>query len=135
MQRRTVIRAVGLVVALVACAGYVLGIRQTHDLNTATSLIGASSTIHGSAARRAAALLHTAGELNPDRMVDLERSQLALHEGDGARARAIALAVTRAEPRNIDAWLAYGSASSGDRRAFTFAFRHLQQLAPPVPNH
>ena len=67
-------------------------------------------------------------------MVDLERSQLAVHEGDLARARAIALAVTRAEPRNIDAWLAYGSASPNDPPAFTFAFRHLQQLAPPVPS-
>jgi hypothetical protein len=132
MNRRLVTRAIGLVCALLACAWFAVSIRQTHDLNTATTLIAGSRSISGDAARHAAALLDSAGQLDPDRMVDLERSQLALHEGDPARARAIALSVTRAEPRNIDAWLAYGSASSNDRRAFQSAYRHLQQLAPPV---
>lgn len=132
MHAHPVTRALALVFALAACAWFGISIRQTHDLNAATSLIGRSSSLRGAPARHAAALLHAAGQLNPDTMVDLERSQLALHEGSSPRARAIALSVTRTEPRNIDAWLAYGSASSDDRRAFAFALRHLQLLAPPV---
>jgi hypothetical protein len=132
MSRRLPTRIAGLVFALAACAWFAISIRQTHDLNAATSLISGSSSITPGPARRAATLLHDAGQLNPDVTVDLERSQLALHQGDHARARAIALAVTRSEPRNIEAWLAYGSASSDDRRAFTSALRHLRELAPPV---
>jgi hypothetical protein len=135
MSRRLMSRGIGLICALLACAWFAVSIRQTHDLNAATSLIGGSKTIQGATARHAAALLHAAGQLNPDRMVDLERSQLAVHEGDLAQGRAIALAVTQSEPRNIDAWLAYGSASPNDPRAFRSAYRHLQELAPAVPAH
>jgi hypothetical protein len=132
MTRDRLPRVLVLAVALVACAWFAIGIRQTRDLNDATALIDHSRSLAPAPAHRGASLLHAAAQLNPDRMVDLERAQLALHEGDAPRARAIARAVTRAEPSNIDAWLAYGAASAGDRPAFTFAYRRLERLAPPV---
>jgi hypothetical protein len=127
-----VARVVAVVLAVVACVWFAVGIRQAHDTGAATSLLSGSSPLSPAQARRAASLLHDAGQLNPDRTVDLLRSQLALRRGDAARARAIALGVTRSEPQNIQAWIAYGRASSGDRPAFVLALRRLNQLAPPV---
>ncbi len=118
--------------ALVMCAWFALGIRQSHDLNVATDIISAPAPLSAGQARRASDLLRQAGELNPDTAVDLARSQLALRRGDSARARAIALSVARSEPQNIEAWLAYGGASAHDPRAFALALRHLEELAPTV---
>lgn len=124
-----------VVLALVACAWFVLGIRQSHDLNVAEAIISRPRVLTPAQAARAAALLHQATQLNPDAAVDLARSQLALKQGEAARARAIALGVTRSEPENIQAWLAFGSAAAHDPRAFALALRHLNQLAPPVGSH
>ena len=118
--------------ALVVGAWFALGIRQSHDLNVATDIVSAPARLSPARARQAAALLHGAGQLNPDTSVALARSALALRQGDSARARTIALSVVRSEPQNIDAWLAYGSASAHDPRAFAVALRHLDALAPPV---
>ena len=118
--------------ALVVCAWFALGIRQSHDLNAATAIVSARAPLSAAQARHAAGLLGAAGQLNPGTSVDLARSELALRRGDGAQARAIALSVTRSEPQNIEAWLAYGTASARDPRAFALALRHLEALAPPV---
>ena len=118
--------------AVVICAWFALGIRQSHDLDAATNIVSAHAPVTPAQARRAAALLDQAGQLNPDRSVDLARSELALRRGRGAQARAIALGVVRAEPENIEAWLAYGTASAHDPRAFALALRHLEALAPTV---
>lgn len=129
---RWLVSLVVCVAALVVCAWFALGIRQSHDLNVATDIVSARGPLTAGQARQAAGLLNAAGQLNPDRSVDLARSQLALRQGDTARARVIALGVVRSEPQNIDAWLAYGSASAHDPRAFALALHHLEQLAPPV---
>ena len=118
--------------ALVVCAWFALGVRQSHDLNVATDIVSARAPLTAGQARQAAGLLNAAGQLNPDRSVDLARSQLALRQGDAARARALALGVANSEPLDIEAWLAYGSASAHDPRAFAVALHHLEQLAPPV---
>jgi hypothetical protein len=127
-------RGLALVVAVVACAWFALGVRQAHDTDAATSLItaGGSGALRAGAAAHAASLLDAAGQLNPDRGVDLLRSQLAVRQGHPARGRALALAVTRAEPQNIQAWIAYGRASPDDPAGFGEALRHLNELAPPV---
>lgn len=119
-------------VALTVAAWFALGIRQSHDLNLATDIVSAPAPLTAARARQASDLLRRAGQLNPDRAVDLARAQLALRRGDTAGAQAIALSVTRAEPQNIDAWLAYGTASAHDPHAFALALRHLEALAPAV---
>lgn len=118
--------------ALVVGAWFALGIRQSHDLNVATGIVSASAPLTSAQAQRASNLLHRAGQLNPDRAVDLARSQLALRQGDRAGARALARSVTDSEPQNIDAWLTYATASAHDPRAFALALRHLNALAPAV---
>lgn len=132
---RLLLRILGAAAALIVCAWFVLGIRQSHDINAATAIISGTAPPSPAQARRARSLLDSAAQLNPDRSVDLLRSQLVLREGDPARARALALAVARSEPENIQAWLAYGSASAHDRAAFTRALRRLDELAPPVGGH
>ena len=129
---RWFVSLLALIGALVVCAWFALGIRQSHDLNAATGIVSARAPLTAGQARRATGLLDAAGRLNPDTAVDLARSQLALRQGNAARARAIALGVTRSEPQNIEAWLSYGSASAHDPRAFARALRHLDALAPPV---
>jgi hypothetical protein len=125
-------RWLALAAALVALAWFAIGVRQAQDTDRATAIISGAAPLGAAQARHAQSLLHDAGQLNPDTAVDLLRAQLALRQGDRARARAIALDVTRSEPQNLDAWLAYGTASSNDRRAFVFALRHLNELAPRV---
>jgi predicted Zn-dependent protease len=132
MAHSVLLRVVGVVVAVIVCAWFALGIRQAHDANRATDILAGASPLTSPQVHEAGSLLHRAGQLNPDRSVDLLRSQLALRQGDAARARAIALGVTRAEPENLDAWLAYGEASTHDRLAFLLALQHLNRLAPPV---
>jgi hypothetical protein len=127
---RFVVSLLVLAAAVAACLWFALGIRQSHDLNVATAIISSPSPVSAVAGRQAGALLRRAGRLNPDASVDLARSALALREGDAARARALALSVTRSEPQNLEAWLAYGSASAHDPQAFALALRHLNALAP-----
>ncbi|HLH67263.1 MAG TPA: hypothetical protein VKV27_16355 [Solirubrobacteraceae bacterium] len=126
-------RIAGAVAALAVAAWFALGVRQSQALDAATALIASG---HGrlapAVARRARHLLDVAAALDPDRAVDLERSALALRQGQPARARAIALSVARAEPQNLQAWIAYGTASADDPAAFRLALRRLEQLAPTV---
>jgi hypothetical protein len=126
------VRVLAILAALAATVWFAIGIRQAHDTDAATAIVTGASPVTAARARQADALLHDAKQLNPDTDVDLLRAQLALREGDRARARALALDVTRAEPQNLDAWLVYGTASSNDRQAFLFALRHLNELAPPL---
>jgi hypothetical protein len=126
------VRIMALVAVGVVCVWFAIGVRQARDTNLATAIITGSAPLSPAQARRASALLNAAGQLNPDLAVDLLRAQLALREGLPARARAIALSVAHSEPQDLDAWLAYGTASSDDARAFRLALDRLQQLAPTV---
>lgn len=129
MKSGLAVRILAVLVALVACAWFALGIRQAHDADLASDIITGTAHVGPAAARRASSLLDAAGQLNPDHSVALLRSQLALREGDAARARAIALGVARAEPQNIDAWLAFNSASANRPRLFLLALKHVNELA------
>jgi hypothetical protein len=128
-------RALVAIVAVLAVAWFAVGVRQAHDTDVATSIITGAAPISPAQARHAAALLHDAGQLNPDSAVDLLRAHLAVRLGELARARAIALSVTRSEPQNPQAWLAYGSAAAHDPAAFVLALRRLNELAPLVTRH
>jgi hypothetical protein len=132
---RLLVVLLSVAAALVVCAWFALGIRQADDVDAATAIITARAPLTPGQAGHARALLRQAGKLNPDTNVDLLASQLALREGVASRARAIARDVTRSEPQNIQAWLAYGIASAHDPLGFALALRHLNTLAPAVSHH
>ncbi|MGH2915454.1 MAG: hypothetical protein ACRDMX_10740 [Solirubrobacteraceae bacterium] len=133
MARGPALRALGVIAALLVCAWFALGTRQSLDTDAASAIVSQSGRLSAAQARRAADLLAAAGQLNPDRGLDLTRSQLAVREGDRARGRAIALAVARAEPQSIQAGLTYGNASGDDPSADRLARRRAEALVAPVP--
>jgi predicted Zn-dependent protease len=120
-------RVAVVAVALVAVAWFALGIHQSADLSAASAI---ASRPHptAAAARHADALLDSAATLNPDRTVDITRAQLALARGDDARARAILLGVTRAEPQDLDAWIGLVR-SGGPRKLRELAFARALALS------
>ncbi|MGO9960657.1 MAG: hypothetical protein ACLP50_32560 [Solirubrobacteraceae bacterium] len=120
--------------ALVVCAWFVVGAVQTHDENAATGLIDEPSTPTATLTARIMQLLDGAGTLNPDRDIDLLRSQAQSRAGRSEAAMRSALAVARAEPLNIDAWtvLAF-AAQQVDPSLARLARRRQTELAPPVP--
>lgn len=136
-MRVAVIRAALVVFALVACAWYVLGIRQTQEISAATSIIAQHGTVTAGQARRATSLLNEAATLNPDKTVDVLRARLALVRGDQARAREILFKVIREEPKNLDGWIWYSAASRGDPVAFFAAQIGLRRVIRifPKPKH
>jgi predicted Zn-dependent protease len=116
------------VLALLACAFFGLGIRQSHDLDAATAI---ASAAHPSAAQAAHAerLLDSAGTLNPDRTVQITRAQLVLARGQAAHARAILADVIHDEPQNLDAWILMVRASADDRSEREIAFARALVLS------
>lgn len=125
-------RVLFLLVALIACAWFAIGIRDAEDTDQAAAILSASGHPGPAAARRADSLLDAAGLLNPDRQIDLLRGQLALQIGHAAVARKIFLRVTREEPQNILAWSWLGRAAQPRSRLQTLAFFHVVALAPPI---
>jgi predicted Zn-dependent protease len=121
-------RVAVVTVSLVVLAWFALGIHQSDDLSAASAI---ASRPHPSAAaaHHADALLDSAATLNPDRTVDITRAQLALARGDSARARAILLALTRAEPQNLDAWIGLVRASSSGTKLREVAFARALVLS------
>ncbi len=122
-----------MLVALVACAWFGLGIVQTRDTNRASAIVTAPGPLGAAAGAHAASLLHDAGVLNPDTAVKLLRAQLVDREGHPAAARAIVLGVLAGEPRNIDAWVQLARVSQGDPQTFRLALTRARALAPIVP--
>lgn len=107
-------RIVLIVVALVACAWFALGIRQAHDLSAAEAIAGAANAPGRVQLAHARALLDAAATLNPDSAVDITRGQLDVEVGDFTAARRILDGVVAREPENVQAWLALASADFGE---------------------
>lgn len=119
-----------VVVAVLACAWFVLGIRQAHELSEATAIVNQSSAPTAAEAARATSLLRSAGTLNPDRDVELLRAALALDENNFEGARRILEAVVRNEPMNVEAWALLATAAGSDPRLEREALNHVAQLHP-----
>jgi predicted Zn-dependent protease len=118
--------------AVVACAWFVLGIRQAHDLGAATAIV-TSRTISPQQAARASSLLSSASTLNPDSEVKLVRVAVLFRRGEVAQAVALADEVTREEPRNPIAWQELATVSYHNFAELAKAFREIRELSPPVP--
>lgn len=122
----------GLVVtALIMCAWFALAIRQAQDTTEATAIItrGAPSAAQ---AARVAQLLNSAATLNPDRQVDVLRGELAIQRGQDAHARQILFEVIRAQPKFLQAWVAYSEASLHDPIAYIAAQIGIRRLVPTL---
>jgi hypothetical protein len=101
-----------LVVAVAACAWFVLGARQAHDVDQATNVVTAANPT-AAQLRSAAAQLRSAAFLNPDRTVDILQARVAILQHRLPRARRILSGVTRAEPQNLEAWIWFTGANLG----------------------
>jgi predicted Zn-dependent protease len=121
-----------LVLALLACAWFVLGIRQAHELASAASIVSQQRPPTAAQARTAGSQLRSAAELNPDLEVDVLRGRLALARGNPPAARRILESVTRREPQNLEAWLWLARASAGAPATFQLAVARFHQLLPHV---
>ncbi|MGB9184981.1 MAG: hypothetical protein WCB67_13040 [Solirubrobacteraceae bacterium] len=131
-------RAVRLLVlglGVVIVAWFVLGARQAREIAQATSIVTQSGPIGPADARRASDLLDAAATLNPDRQVDLLRAALAQAGNRPAQARRILVALTTAEPDNLDAWFLLAQVGGKDTRLIQEAYAHIGALHPPVPDH
>jgi predicted Zn-dependent protease len=122
-----------VLLALAVCAWFALGTRQSIDTNQAQKLVSNSRTLPTAQAQRALSLLGSAGTLNPDREVDILKGQVLLERGDPRAARAVLTAVTRAEPRNLDAWVKLAQAASNDPKLFELAVARARALEPLLP--
>jgi predicted Zn-dependent protease len=126
-----VLRVPAALFAIVVCVWFALGVRQARDVDHATALISAGSHISHTDATRAASLLRSAGQLNPDRQVDVLRAQLADARGDRPAAERILRGVVSDEPNYALAWVQLArSATNG--ATLRLAFRRLAVLVPPV---
>jgi predicted Zn-dependent protease len=104
-------RVLSLLLALVVCVWFALGIRQARDTSQASSILSNRNGVSAVQAAHAGSLLSAAGTLNPDTQVDLLRGQVALAQNDRPRAVRIVEDVTRREPMNVQAWLLLAEAS------------------------
>jgi hypothetical protein len=131
-----VIRALAVVIVLVICAWFAVGIRQAQDTDHATSII-ASPTISAAQAAHARSLLNSAAFLNPDQEVAVLKGDLLTREGDKQGAVALFMKVVHEEPMNIDAWQGIAR-NATDSHTYFLAFieigRLMKRLVKPKPH-
>jgi hypothetical protein len=124
-------RALLALLAIVACGWFVLGARQASDIDRATALLSGTH-IDARDAARARSLLSDAALLDPDRQVQILRSEVDYERGAHLQAGRILRGVVAAEPLNLLAWDRVAiSATTG--KTLALAYRHLSFLMPPIP--
>jgi len=123
-----------LLVAVVACAWYILQIRELNERERVTAFVDQHTRITEAQAKAADATLANAQFLNPDQLVRSLRAVVATKAGDRSRAIAIAEAIVRREPLNYGTWefVAYLFAGT-DSRTLRVAQAHIRMLVPSVP--
>jgi hypothetical protein len=120
-----------LVLALVACAWFALGIVQARDKDRATALLSSQTQLSSATASHVGSLLHSAGTLNPDSTVDILRARLASLQHDRARAQMLLRSVVAREPQNLDAWVALAQTElHGDPQLLLLSVAHIARLDP-----
>jgi hypothetical protein len=129
-----VVRIVSVIAALVVAAWFALGARESHELNTVSSIVSAGH-LTAQQAKHADDLLQSAGTLNPDHQVQLLRGQVALATGDLAAAQRIILHVAGEEPDNIDAWAELARAAGSNHRLILLSFNNVARLSPRLRPH
>jgi hypothetical protein len=123
-----VLRPALLLVAVAACAWFVVGAREAHEVDQATNVVEAGA--HTPAQLRSAdSELRSAAFLNPDREVDILRGRVAIDEHRLSQARQILAGVVDAEPENLNGWIWFTGANLG-RPAAREGTAHLARLDP-----
>jgi hypothetical protein len=130
-----VLRALLALLAIAASGWFVVGIRQARDVDRATALLSAGTSIDRSDATRVSSLLDGASLLNPDRQVQMLRARLDDERGRDAQAERVLRGVVSAEPMNVVAWaLVAQSATNG--ATLRLAYARIEVLEPQVrPSH
>jgi len=123
-------RASALVLPLLACAWFAVGIRQAHDTAAATSIISGHGAPSAQQAAHARSLLQAADTLNPDSQVELLRARLAFLEGDRTSATRSVLTVVGEEPENVRAWLLLAEVANDNKRLADRALINVVRLDP-----
>jgi cytochrome c-type biogenesis protein CcmH/NrfG len=128
------VRVAGVVLALVVCAWFALGIRQVTSREDARALAARAERPSPRVAARERGLLDRAAQLNPDREIDLLRAGLALGQDDRPAAVRTLERVVREEPQNIQGWtqLAFTTGRT-DPATFSRAAQAIRRLSPRVP--
>ncbi len=121
-----------MLLALATCAWFGLAAVQATDTNRATAVLSGGPVTPRLAAQ-ARSWLATAGTLNPDQTVNILRGELAYAEGHQARSMQILNSVARAEPQNLQAWLALAHRAGHYPKLFLEALRRISGLLPPLP--
>jgi cytochrome c-type biogenesis protein CcmH/NrfG len=132
---RTTARIGIALIALIVSAWFGLGFYQARETGKASALIGGGAArLSQPQVRTANAELSSAGTLNPDRMPELLRGELAADQHHYAAAIRILQGVTAHEPLNVTAWAQLGlaAARAGNRQVLAVAGRHVAVLIPPV---
>jgi hypothetical protein len=119
--------------ALVVVVWFGLGAVQARDLSRATAALSTDAHISPKQAAEIRGWIDGARALNPDRTITLLRGQLLTAEGHLAAARQVIGAVTRAEPENLEAWVAMAGASRDDPREFSLTLQRVRSLEPLLP--
>jgi predicted Zn-dependent protease len=122
-------RVLCVLIAVVACAWFVLGIRQANDLSAAQSIVNSSSRPTPAQAARATSLLKRAGTLNPDASVQITQAQLLIEDSELSAARGVLAPVVAREPDNVQVWAVFARAAYGTEQAQT-AINALVKLDP-----
>lgn len=124
-------RGLVLVLAIVVCAWFAIGIRQARSLGRATTIINAASSLTAPQAAHVESLLDSARWLNPGQEADIARGQTAALAHDPSRALQILTQVTRSEPMNLAAWVALAQAAIDHSRPLvTLAAKRIVSLDP-----
>jgi hypothetical protein len=124
------LRLATAVVALVVCAWFALGIRESHEIASATGVVAGSGQPSAHELAAAEGALSNADLLNPDQEVDILRARVDIKRGDNGAARALLATVTRREPQNLEAWIWFTGASLGDHAAAAIGAARIAQLDP-----
>jgi predicted Zn-dependent protease len=130
IYRVRVLRPVGVVVALMLCAWFVIGIRQANGVSTATDVVAAGRGAPAHQVASAAAALRSAEFLNPDQNVNILRGRLAIARGQLRQAQQILAQVTRREPLNLEAWIWFTGANLGNKSEARIGSARIAELDP-----
>ena len=126
-------RVTFVMLAVVACAWFALGVRAFREVASVNRLLGGGARLTAVQAHAARAELDRASLLNPDQEINFLRAQVAERSGDRDRALMIAEILTRREPQNVNAWLLVSILTKPGSAAYQQAEARLRALAPPVP--
>jgi hypothetical protein len=133
-HRGVLARALLLAASLLAVAGFAVGAHQWRQEAAGERLIRGVGPIAPADAVRADRHLRRAARLNPDRNPDIARAIVLLERRRPAPAIAILRAITRDEPRNIEAWawLQNAARDARDPALVRIAGTRIRGLRPPL---